>query len=255
MALIPPPLPRATGFAEPGPAVKQRTLPVLALSLLLAGGCFSANHESTMKKIPRTTEQQTGHSAVFLLGQPWSEAPESGMLQTEVRLSWAPDFLQVEADLEDDDVRSEATEDNQEMWLLGDVFELFLMVEGRSDYLELHVTPNGKRMHLDLPGVGGRHTQDSEPLEFEEMLVEPPGFNASVTEGEDGWRATVAIPPAALGLDAFEPGLELRISFCRYDAAADREPVLSTTAAHPVISFHRPDEWQRIILEKRPDTR
>jgi len=41
-----------------------------------------------------------------------------------------------------------------------------------------------------------------------------------------------------------------RISFCRYDASSTGESILSTTAGHPVVAFHRPDEWTQIVLGK-----
>jgi len=47
---------------------------------------------------------------------------------------------------------------------------------------------------------------------------------------------------------SFYSGLALRVSFCRYDAAATGEPVLSTSANHPVIAFHRPHEWTTVTL-------
>jgi len=43
-------------------------------------------------------------------------------------------------------------------------------------------------------------------------------------------------------------GFALGAGFCRYDAASVGEPVLSTTANHPVISFHRPHEWTLVTL-------
>jgi len=48
--------------------------------------------------------------------------------------------------------------------------------------------------------------------------------------------------------DDVHPGLALRVSFCRYDATSVGEPVLSTTANHPVTAFHRPHEWTPVTL-------
>jgi hypothetical protein len=58
------------------------------------------------------------------------------------------------------------------------------------------------------------------------------------------------IPAGVLGLGRLESDVRLRVAFARYGAAFGREPVLSTTASHPVISFHRPDEWSLVILSK-----
>jgi hypothetical protein len=56
------------------------------------------------------------------------------------------------------------------------------------------------------------------------------------------------VPSGVLSLERFAAGQELRVSFCRYDAGTTSAPVLSTCANHPVVSFHRPAEWPRVVL-------
>ncbi len=114
-----------------------------------------------------------------MLGQHWAGHPDPGFRPCSVRVSWIERALHVMADLTDDESFSHATGDNQKMWTLGDVFEMFVQLEGRCDYAELHVTPNNHRLHLALPGVLGRATPDSEPLSFEAMRVHPVGFDSS----------------------------------------------------------------------------
>jgi hypothetical protein len=65
-----------------------------------------------------------------------------------------------------------------------------------------------------------------------------------------GWRVKASIPAGVLGLPAFAEGQRFRISFCRYDASSAGESILSTTATHPVVAFHRPNEWTQIVLDK-----
>ena len=79
------------------------------------------------------------------------------------------------------------------------------MVEGRREYVELHVTPNKKRLHVRLSGVGGRARPVDEPLSFEEMLVAPVGFESSVTHEEKGWSVSAKIPAAVLCTTANHP--------------------------------------------------
>ncbi|MBC2593256.1 hypothetical protein H5P28_03180 [Ruficoccus amylovorans] len=190
------------------------------------------------------------NSSVFLnLAQPWNNELDANFKPTIVELSWRSDALIVNAQLTDSDVMSAATADNQRMWELGDVFEAFLMIEGRDDYVELHVTPNHFRMHVAKPNVQGQLSPEADPLAFEEMLVAPVGFSSHVTRSENGWKVSMAIPPEVLGLERFSEGLRLRGSFCRYDAASDHALILSTSASHPVIAFHRPDEWAELVLE------
>lgn len=45
---------------------------------------------------------------------------------------------------------NKAVRDNQETWLLGDVFELFFSYPDREDYYEFHSTPEGKRLQLHI---------------------------------------------------------------------------------------------------------
>lgn len=205
----------------------------------------------TLRPSTQVTEMSRPDSCdgmVFSLGQPWRWVTEELFRSADVWLGWTTDALHVRAIMNDDEVTTKATKDNQRMWELGDVFEMFVMVEGRSDYGEFHVTPNNKRLHLHLPGVGGRVLPDGKPLSFEEMVVTPVGFSSSVSRNENGWSIAVKIPSDVLLLDHLKPGVRLRVAFARYDAGTGRKPVLSTTARHPVVSFHRPEEWTRVLL-------
>jgi len=204
--------------------------------------------KSSTITIPRSDSPQPLSACRLELGQPWNAGLDTAFRPAHVLLSWTPEALHVRAVLTDDEIRTAATGDNQRMWELGDVFEMFLMVEGRQDYVEMHVTPNSKRLHLALPGVGGKATPESKPLEFEEMLVRKIGFESSVQRTADGWSVTARVPAHVLGVTSLQPGQRLRVAFARYDAARDSDPVLSTTASHPVIGFHRPEEWTRVTL-------
>jgi hypothetical protein len=211
-------------------------------------GCASFSPRMQKEKHIPQTPGAKGHGRIFSLGQPWNDEVEAGFRPADVRLSWTAEGLFVHAGLEDGEVGSRSTSDNQKMWELGDVFEMFLMVEGRRDYVELHVTPGNQRLHLQLPGVGGEVRPGSQALTFEQMLVEPVGFSSSTRPTKRGWSVSAKVPATVLGLKTLEPGLRLRVAFARYDASPGREPVLSTTASHPVVSFHRPEEWMAVTL-------
>jgi len=198
--------------------------------------------------IPRSTDSTARHGAEFRLLQPWQDKPDAALCPTDVRLAWTPEALLVEADLADNDVTTRATADNQWMWELGDVFEVFMQIGERRDYVELHVTPNNKRMHLRLPGVRGKASEDAVPVPFAELLVCPVGFESTSAPVPNGWRVTMSIPSSVFRVTSLESGITLHVSFCRYDASATGDPVLSTTANHPVIDFHRPHEWTAVTL-------
>jgi hypothetical protein len=70
---------------------------------------------------------------------------------------------------------------------LGDVFEIFVVMEGMRDYVELHVTPNNKRLHVRLPGVGVRAFRVDEPLSSSEEgnARLRPAFAGRVSNGEE----------------------------------------------------------------------
>lgn len=165
-------------------------------------------------------------------------------------MGWTSDGLHMRARLPDDEIVTQATSDNERLWQLGDVFEIFLMIQGRTDYVELQVSPNNKRLHLHLPGIRGKIEPAGEAAAFETMLVSPVGFEASVACDANEWRVTVMVPPRVFDLEKFEPGLELRVACARYDAGSTSVPILSTTACHPIIDFHRPEEWTGLRLDE-----
>lgn len=182
------------------------------------------------------------------LARSWSDAVEPAFRPGEVHVRWTHEALLVDALLVDGCVFTIAESDNDRLWELGDLFEIFLRVEGRPDYTELHIAPGNIRLHLALPGPRGYRTPLGPPVPFEEMLVWPVGFESSTALRETGWSAHAVIPARVLGKEAFLPGDRLHVSFCRYDATPGRPPVLSSTTSHPVMDFHRLDEWTRIEL-------
>ncbi len=226
------------------------TLGVTAKLIFTWLGCAGAENPPVMMTIPESTDGAAASGAEFVLRQPWAKEAQPELRPAVVHLSWTPTELIVEARLTDDEIFSAATQDNERLWELGDVLEIFAMVEGRREYVELHVAPNGRRMHLRIPGVGGRATPDAEPMPFEQMFVNPVGFGGEATVEPDGWRVRARIPAEVFGLATFAEGQRFRVSFCRYDASSHSEPVLSTSSPHPVVAFHRPDEWTRIQLVK-----
>lgn len=217
----------------------------ILLGLVLAVPRVDAMNDHVFQVPPSTKGKD---AAELSLDQPWRDGRDPGFRPATVRVTWSAQSLDVIAELQDDNVFSRSTDHDQRMWELGDVFEVFLQVLGESRYVELHVTPNNTRLHLAMPGVGGRSGPGVKPLTLEQMMVSPPAFESEVTRSRRGWIVRASIPADVLGLEKFAAGMRLRASFCRYDAAPDGGEILSTTASHPVISFHRPDEWVTLEL-------
>ena len=155
------------------------------------------------------------------------------------------------AELTDDHVTTRSTGHSQDLWKLGDVFEIFIARARSPFYLELHVTPKNHRLHLrwtkrDFRQVGRKEARLGD-------FIAPPGdFDSWVRRmpGGRGWEVLVRVP-AALWPDArpFGPGQSLRASFCRYDTGpGDAKAVLSSTSPHRKANYHRRHEWRTLVL-------
>jgi len=219
------------------------------IALLMIGCSIDGMTSEANDAIPVPTEGSSALGFRQELAQPWNQKPDPKLQPGVVRMTWTRDALIVEANLVDVEVMTKAARDNEMFWSLGDTFEIFLKLSAEPAIAELHVAPNNKRLHLALPGPRGRRTPKSRPLPFEEMCVSPVGFTSAVTLTANGWTVRAMIPSSVLGLAEFSRGQYLRVSFCRYDATSGQKPVLSTTASHPVIDFHRPEEWALVVLE------
>lgn len=234
-------------MSEPLPAFARR-IAVGGNALLLATVARAAPLEA-----PPGPESQTGRAARLVFAQPWRAETDDHFRPATVSVSWSPEALHVRARMVDERVVTAASAHNQRLWQLGDVFEMFFLVQGRTDYLELHVAPNNKRLHLRFAGSRSPSgLRFARKVPFEERLVCPVGFTSAAGRQPDGWWVSAVIPAETLGLAALTPGLHLRVAFARYDADPGRMTVLSSTADHPVPAFHRPWEWAVLRLAPAP---
>jgi hypothetical protein len=172
----------------------------------------------------------------------------------QVRLGWGKGHLVVLASLEDRDMYSTSTGPNQSFWLMGDVFEIFLQVDGHPDYLELHVTPNGHPLQLRFPSEAAMRVDrvaGKSPLE--KNTLEGKIFDFRVSHRTGGWDVRALIPFETIR-PGYDPAKEptLRVSFSRYDCSRDTEAIdLSSTTPHGDPDFHRLFEWKRVTLTPR----
>ena len=183
-----------------------------------------------------------GLSAPVFMQQGWLEMPEPDFLPAEIRVGWTPSHLVIRAEISDRDIFTRATASNQKMWELGDVFEIFLKTEERSDYVELHITPANLRLHMRFESPGKLAT------------VLPDGVFSSAVEidtANQKWTIHAEVPAALVsGRNHIEPGESWLFSFSRYDASRDdRPPILSSTSPHQVIKFHRIHEWGKMTFQ------
>ncbi len=196
-----------------------------------------------------------GHFAAFgkpwVLGQGWRSEPESGLQRGTVSLGWDRCALWVVAELPDAAVFSHSEADNQKLWELGDVCEIFLQRRRQVEYLELHVSPNGHQAHWRWTEERFAKVREGH-LPLAECLADARAFTAEVRDltGEAGWGVRVRIPAGVFAPGLFwQPGEELWVSCSRYDADAQgRNAILSSTSPHRKPSFHRRDEWRMVRL-------
>lgn len=178
--------------------------------------------------------------------QAWRPEPEPDFAPATVRVGWRADCVLVFAELVGADIFNAATGLNQETWLLGDTFEIFLQPPGGRAYVELHVTPDNQRLQLRYDGT------DTHNGSWQQALVREELFRSStwVWPEVERWFVYAEIPVASAGEHRLQPGDEWRISFGRYDyRRAARAPILSSTSAHAEPDFHRQHEWSAIRIE------
>ena len=148
----------------------------------------------------------------------------------------------------DSDIFSQATADNQRMWTLGDVAEFFVKPGGeRSDYWEIHITPNGFLMDLHIPD---RDRFTAGEVTWEEVIAPASGTLRRVWRLEDRWAVEIRIPWKAFGLDSAPgPGTEWSFAVCRYNYNGGLEdPEHSSTAHLTTLGFHQWEDYTRLVF-------
>lgn len=143
---------------------------------------------------------------------------------------------------EDSDIFNRATADNEETWVTGDAMEFFFQTRGREDYLELHVTPEEKRLMLHIPDY-----RTHREIPFEEKTFQGPvRVRTRILREEKLWCAEIVFPFELAGLTPQTvPGS--RFAICRYNyTRPDPEPEITSTRLLPDTGFHYPPGWHVI---------
>jgi hypothetical protein len=150
--------------------------------------------------------------------------------------------------MQDGDIFSRSTADNQKMWTLGDVAEFFVKPgKDRPDYWEIHVTPNDLIMDIYIPDrekfMGGEIT-------WEQVIAPDSHTRKYVHIGDSYWVVEACVPWRAFGLEgAPAQGAAWQIAVCRYNCTGDLENrELSSTAAFTQASFHRYEEYTQLVF-------
>lgn len=147
--------------------------------------------------------------------------------------------------LQDSDIFSRATADDQRMWTLGDVVEFFVKPgRERRDYWEIHVTPNGFLMDLYIEDREA-FLQGKAPFEGALAHHSHSRFEVAAFPEQRKWCTEICIPWSAFAVDGLPPaGAAWQFAVCRYNCTGGLEnPELSSVAPYTVMSFHRYEEF------------
>lgn len=229
------------------------------LATLVAGATFAMSSPPEnvpwIGHEPRFAFDKAEFSSPWKMQQAWRPKPERGFRAGKVRMAWDSGALWVIADLPDREVFSASTAHGQKLWMLGDVFEIFVQREGTTRYLELHVSPNNHRLHLRWSEAGFKR-MNSGTAALDEFAADPAGFDSQTRKlpGRRGWQVVVRIPARLLpGGRTLRPDDLLRVSYSRYDADQNgKNTILSSTSPHAKASYHRRDEWRVVRLRAAP---
>jgi hypothetical protein len=192
-------------------------------------------------------------AAAVELKQGWLDEQQPEFRPARVRAGWNDQNLIVYAILEDDHIFNPVTEHNAPAFMKGDVFEIFLRPDGQDAYFEFHVSPHNQLFQLRIPSADEFKAACSRQGIPEEWFIQEWRLESRVKVDDSAkrWYAAVEIPFARICENHSEqlPGSVIHFSFSRYDyPGIDLAPVLSSTSPHNELSFHRQQEWGRLIL-------
>lgn len=150
--------------------------------------------------------------------------------------------------MEDSDVFSDAAPINDRTWEKGDVLEFFIQPPNSKSYFELHVAPNLATLQLAIPDAS---QVKNGKYKFENLFTETNAeFGADIIETDNfkGWWGLISIPAENNGFQ-IKNGHIANFAVCRYNYSRNREkPECSSSAPLSKLSFHSPEEWQKLII-------
>jgi hypothetical protein len=174
--------------------------------------------------------------------QSWLPENEPAFHPGVVHIELGDGILRFQADLNQPKVGTSAIAHQQRLWELGDVVELFVQKVGATDYYEYQIAPNGFTLALHYPDQAAVAAVRRGERKMEEYLSAAPLSSAHASETSTGWNASITFPVMGQPEDLF------RVSCGRYEYGTGVIPIISSTSPHPVRDFHRPQEWQEMML-------
>ena len=182
------------------------------------------------------------------LRQAWRAGPpEPDFRPGRVRAIWDEDGLEFEIVFSGKGARNRARHLNEPTWELGDVAEVFLARRGRPGYLEIHVTPENRRLQLRWPS-GGVARLRAGRAQLGEFTFGVGSVGSATRRSHRGWAVWVRIDRDLLGPEPLAAGDRFAAAVCRYDRGDRPVPVCSSTADLRAADFHRRREWHQLRL-------
>lgn len=189
-----------------------------------------------------TWENESAFASALTLSMLYLQGAQEKFRPGQVRIGWDEKGMLILADLTDDEVVGTATQENQRLWQLGDVFEVFWRDLSGEDYYELHTEPSNYHLQLHFPSAKTINLLQTKESLLSDLFVTEPLLTSRTRKTSTGWQVLERIfwPKG-------HPPDEALISFSRYDYTASLEnPILSSTSPHEVVSYHRQEEWRKV---------
>lgn len=173
-------------------------------------------------------------------GQPWRTQKQRSFRPGHVRFGWLPDALWLYGEMEGHGTTT-AQHNNEQLWILGDVLELFLGYADSEEYLELHTAPNGLILQMRFPDAAAIRALRSPHHGTLPDFVAGCGWQAQTRNDANGWQVLGRVPLS------LSPGRKLHLSCGRYDYGSGKD-VISNTGPLTKSDFHRRQDWHRAVL-------
>ncbi|MFV0416510.1 MAG: hypothetical protein ACK5NG_09115 [Chthoniobacterales bacterium] len=202
--------------------------------------------------IIRAFSQKDGY-ALLRFSQAWLPEVQDDFCGGTVRIGYQGSRVFILANLEDDMMTTKATKDNENLWALGDVFEVFIRDLAFKKYHEFHASPNGLRLQISFPSEAFYHKRK---FTFNDHKIKEVLYAYRVRKIRKGWQVYLEIDSAKLFGEkhSFLPDREWLMSFSRYDYTRGKNIdkkniVFSSTSRHqPPRNFHDQKYWRRILF-------
>lgn len=211
------------------------------------------NPHFNCKKINRTPgeittnlPQEYNETHSLELRQFWLSPEAMPVEKATMHLGYTNEGLCFFVILEDKDIFTKASKDQEKLWSLGDTVEFFVK-PGTVSYYETHVSPPNN-LFMDLK-IGDRENIGTwdELLDYNSQNV----HNICVDRKNNKWAVELFIPWMGLERDTPPSSEEIwSIAVCRYNyTQGEEKPELSSTALFSKKYFHLFEDYHSINFE------